>query len=362
MQYQLSTFEQAIKNEGTHRYLVKLILLTVVYIGLALFGLSLGVSFENITTIWLPTGIAIAALLFWGYQYLPGIFAGALLAYILSETSPVISTALATGNTLEAVAAVFLIRRFINGGQILEKISHVIRFVVLAGFLSTIISATIGTASLKLGGLIGSDEFISAWLAWWMGDMMGALLVVPLVAAWRDTRYREFLADKLFDGIFILVVIATACLIIFSQSASIAHITSPLVYLIFPLIMWASVRLIQIGAVTSAAVVSVAAIWGTIAGTGPYTSNSPDVNLAFLHIFILTIVITGLVLAVSVSGRLQAEAEVKTKAKELEQAKEQILHNIKWRKDLQNQMKNATDQINQILSGVFEDRTKGPPK
>jgi integral membrane sensor domain MASE1 len=363
MQQQLYDFEQSIKNEGAKKYLIKLFVLIVLYIASAYFGLSLAVSFDQITTIWPATGIAITALLIWGYHYAPGVFAGALLVNVFNDTSPIVSTAMAIGNSIEAILAVYLIHRFMLGIKLLEKISSIIKFVLLVCIMSTMASATIGVLSLLVGGYIETAQATYAWLTWWVGDMIGALVIVPFVLAWRDSNFRELLAEKLFDGVFIFIVAATVCLIVFSQPSSVVHITSTLVYLVFPLIIWASVRLLQIGAVTTAAIVSIAAVWGTVAGTGPYTRNdSIELNLVLLHIFIFTIMVTGLVLAVSVSERLMAEKELRQKAIELEEAKNQILHNIKWRKDLQKQMKDAASQINNIIGSVFEERSKDPPK
>lgn len=357
----LARFQEAIQKEGTRKYLIKIALLMITYVVTAKLGLELAFNVPQATTIWPPTGIAIAATLLWGYHYAPGIFVGALLANVLSGTPALVATGIALGNTLEAVIAVFLIHRFISHSQILEKISGFMGFVFLVAFLSTTVSATIGVSSLLLGGQLSLAQFNSTWFVWWVGDMLGALIIVPFVMAWRKRSNRDFINDNLFEALLVFMIVATAGFIIFSQPTQSLPVASLLIYLTFPLLMWAAVRLTQIGAVTATTIIAVAAIWGTLAQRGPYTlGTSVEENLIFLHVFLFVIIVTAVVLAVAVSGRLRSEEALHQKARELEEAKQLMLHNVKWRKDLEGQVKDATEKINNILGSVFEDRSKGP--
>jgi len=358
-QKNLALFEHAIKAEGARRYLTKIVLLIIVYIITAKLGLWLASDIDQVTTIWPPTGIAIVATLIWGYHYAPGIFLGALLANVLTSVSIPVAAGIATGNMLEAVTAAYLIQRFIDRHSILEKIGSILRFVALGAFAAAVISASIGVLSLLLGGLIDSGQAGNTWLIWWVGDVMGASLIVPFVLAWRMRTYRSVIIDNLFETIFILTIVGTAAAIVFSQPDRSAPITSMMIYLLFPLVIWASVRLTQIGAVTASAVIAIAAIWGTLVGRGPYTlTDSVEQNLLLVHLFTFVIIVTGLTLAVAVSGRLQTEHELRRQAEELKEAKQKILQSVKWRRDAENEMRDATNRINEILGGIFEEKTK----
>lgn len=359
MQASLVVFEQAIKKEGERPYLIKIALLILLYVISAQLGLSLAFSIEQATTIWPPTGISIAALLFLGYHYAPGVFVGALLSNVFNGTTALASTGIAFGNTLEALVAVILIKRFVFDSQILEKISSFMWFLLTAVFIAPAVSATIGVSSLVLAGEIDNNQFNKAWLIWWVGNMLSALIIVPFVVAWRDIRYRKFIAENLFETIFILVIVATAGFIVFSQPTRAAQASSLLIYLLFPLITWAAVRLTQIGAVTAGTIITIAAAWGTLAHSGPYTLGATiEENLIYLHLFILVITVTGNVLGIAVSGRLRSEQALRAKAAELENAKKEIKHNVEWRKELQDQVVQASDRINDILGGIFEDKPK----
>src|SRR5213595_3901049 len=73
-------------------YLATLAGLAVVYFAAAKFGLSLAFATKQVTAVWPPTGIALAALLLFGWRLWPGVFLGALVAN--ATTSEATMTAL----------------------------------------------------------------------------------------------------------------------------------------------------------------------------------------------------------------------------------------------------------------------------
>src|SRR5512135_470033 len=64
--------------------------LAAVYLVCGKLGLSLAVVHANATPVWPPTGVALAALLIWGYRLWPGIFLGAFLVNL--STSGTLAT------------------------------------------------------------------------------------------------------------------------------------------------------------------------------------------------------------------------------------------------------------------------------
>ena len=61
-------------------YLLRIAALAAVYYGAAKLGLTLALANRSVTAVWPPAGIALAALLLWGYRYWPGVALGALFA------------------------------------------------------------------------------------------------------------------------------------------------------------------------------------------------------------------------------------------------------------------------------------------
>jgi hypothetical protein len=69
-------------------YPVQVALLTALYFGAARLGLTMAVVAEQVTAVWPPTGIALAALLLLGYRAWPGIALGAFLANATTSRTP----------------------------------------------------------------------------------------------------------------------------------------------------------------------------------------------------------------------------------------------------------------------------------
>ncbi|HXV44310.1 MAG TPA: MASE1 domain-containing protein, partial [Anaerolineae bacterium] len=160
-------------------YLAQVGLLAAVYFGAAKIGLSLASVEGIVSLVWPPTGIALAALLLFGYRLWPGIALGAFLVNASAGAS-LAAVGISIGNTLEAVTGAYLLGRFVGFRNSLERLRDVLGLVILAAAVSTTIGATIGTASLTLAGAISWAAYPSVWLVWWLGDAMGALLVAPV--------------------------------------------------------------------------------------------------------------------------------------------------------------------------------------
>src|SRR5438128_3482990 len=136
-------------NESRVRYILTLVLLAGIYFAAAKFGLSLASVHTNVSPIWPPTGIAIAAVLLLGYRAWPAIFLGAFLANLLTPVSIATSAGIAVGNTMEALSAGFLLRA-VDFHNAFDRARDVLKFVV-AALLCTMLGATIGDVSLCLG-------------------------------------------------------------------------------------------------------------------------------------------------------------------------------------------------------------------
>src|SRR5438046_9863985 len=84
-------------------------LLTLVYFIAGKFGLMLASLHASASPVWPPAGIALAALLLLGYRAWPAIFVGAFLVNLSTAGNVATSFAIATGNTLEALASALLV-------------------------------------------------------------------------------------------------------------------------------------------------------------------------------------------------------------------------------------------------------------
>src|SRR6185295_4144080 len=153
-------------SSGRRRWLPILIgvpVLTAAYYAAGRLGLRLAVLNESATTVWPPTGIALAACLVFGLRLWPGVFLGALLTNLATSGSWPASLGIAVGNTLEAVIGCWLVQRYAGGLRAFERAPDVFRFALGAAVVSTTVSATLGVSTLSLTGKAEWSQFGSIW-------------------------------------------------------------------------------------------------------------------------------------------------------------------------------------------------------
>jgi signal transduction histidine kinase/ActR/RegA family two-component response regulator len=308
------------------RSLVPIVVLFAVYVVTARFGLWIDAVSGFATPVWPPTGISLVALSLFGYRLWPGIALGAFLVNRLAGAPLLAAGGMAAGNTLEAVLGTYLLQRAVGFRPPLDRLRDVIGLVAAAAVLSTTVSATIGVTSGWLGGVIPSIHSGQAWWTWWLGDMIGDLVIAPLLFVWiAQPRIRMTHRQAAEAGILLISVIGVS-LLIFGSPLATRTISSP--YLLFPLLIWAALRFGQHGAVTTIVAVSTVAIWGTVYGSGPFAGQSRHEDLLLLQTFVGVVAVTILVLAAVVSERKRLEEALRQRAEALaraDRAKDQFL-------------------------------------
>jgi integral membrane sensor domain MASE1 len=295
------------------RYAAKVCGIAAVYYGAAKLGLSLAFATASVTAIWPPTGIALAALVIGGYRLWPGVALGAFLANAWTGVPIYTVLGITTGNTLEALTGAFLLYRLADFRPALERVRDVIALVVLGGVVSTMVSATIGVGSLLAGGEIVAGDIGSVWRTWWLGDMGGDLLVAPfLMVAVTHWPYRRAPGGAP-EAVALALVLVGLSAFVFSRSES-------LTYVVFPPLIWATLRFWQPGATSASLIVAAVAVWFTDHDMGPWAGNTPDERLLLAQTFVGAVGITSLVLAAVITERRRAEEAVEKIAGALQQS------------------------------------------
>jgi len=156
------------KASYSSRRFLEAVAVIVIYFAAARLGLSLASINANVSPIWPPSGLAIAAVILLGSRVWPAILIGAFLANYFTPVSLPVAAAIAIGNTLEAVTAGRFLRWF-EFHRAMDRAKDVFLFVV-ASFLCTIISATLGTVSVYAGGFAAKESLDTLWWTWWLGD------------------------------------------------------------------------------------------------------------------------------------------------------------------------------------------------
>jgi len=295
----------------TLRRLGLLVGLAAAYFVAGRLGLQLAVVNPNATAVWPPTGIALAALLLAGYEVWPAIMVGAFLVNVTVSGSVSSAVAVAAGNTLEGLLGAYLVNRFARGRRVGERARDVFTLAVLAGIVSTAVSATAGVLAISLDGLARWSDFGSIWLTWWLGDAVGDLVVAPAVLFWALRPRVHWTRRQTLEAAALLSCIVVIGIAVFDGLFPWRSRHYPLEFLCVPLLLWAAFRFEPREAATAVLVMASVAIAGTLAGFGPFARPTYGESLLLVQAFTGVTAIMTLVLAAAVAERREAEERLR---------------------------------------------------
>ncbi len=296
----------------------RLIGVALLYFAGAMAGLMYAVVGNTVSLVWPSSGIALVVLLTCGYRMSFGIALGAFLANAWTGIPLSTAAGIAIGNTLEPVIGVFLLERLTGFQRTLNRRRDVLALIILAAILSTTIGAFAGTASLALGGVISFAEYASVALKWWLGDMMGVLVVAPLLLVWLKHSRPIFSPLYAVEACSLIASLLLVSYAIFGSPELASHGYYPASLAVFPFVIWGALRFDHWGATLVTLIVAILAILGTTQGTGPFAVDSPVDSLVRWCTFANVVAVTGLLLAASTAEQRRAQAELKKSHDELE--------------------------------------------
>jgi len=289
-------------------------ILAAVYFIAGKLGLQLAYVHASATAVWPCTGIAIAALLVYGFEIWPGILIGAFLVNLTTAGNVGTSIGIAAGNTLEGLAAWYLVSRFARGKEAFARAQDIFKFALLAGMAATTISATIGVATLAAGGFADWAVFGPIWCTWWLGDAVGAVIVTPLLLLWRENPRLEWSKERSVELAALFAGMMGTAWVVFGGVFHAELKNYPLEYLCIPFLIWAAFRFGQREAATAICVLAGIAAWGTIHGFGPFARETTNRSLLLMQAFLGIMAITTLAVAAEVSEHRRSVERVRNLA------------------------------------------------
>lgn len=272
--------------------IILLVITGLLYFVLGKIGLAFASLNPSASAIWPPTGFAIATLLIFGVRLWPAIFISAFFVNLTTAGTLATSLGIATGNTLEAVAATLLVLRFANGAKAFERPQHIILFALLAGIIAPLISATIGVATLSASGFISQNAIVDVWITWWLGDMGGAIIITPLILLWHEHPRVIIYPLRTLEFFSLLLFLFVIAIFIFTSRF-------PFPYLFILPLIWSAFRFELRETAAVIVLLAMIMIRGTLLGMGPFAQISANTNTALiqLQIFLAVIAITKLTVA-----------------------------------------------------------------
>ena len=288
---------QRVAAGGVGRYLLGVLLVAAAYYAAGKLGLALAYLHGTVTALWPPVGVGIAALVLYGPRLWPGIvIADLLVADFSSPLGTVVGQTV--GNTLEVVIAAVLLRRLVGSRIGLTRVPEVFALVACAA-VGTCVSAAFGSTSLRLGHVIQPGEYADVWRTWWLSDFSGALIVTPFLLTWLSRRPIRVTRGEAIEGIALLAV-----LVLLAEAPSQRDVP----YVVFPVLIWAALRLGPRGAATAVLLAASLTVLNTAHNAGPFVRESITSSLHSTQLFLAAAALTSLVLAAVTAERGSADA------------------------------------------------------
>jgi PAS domain S-box-containing protein len=308
------------------RHALLLLGIAAAYAGAAKLGIELSVAQGVITPVWAPTGIALAALVLGGFRLWPAVAVGALVANATSGASIPEAAAISIGNTLEALLGAALLQRA-GFRPALDRVRDVLALILLGAVVSTTVAATNGVTTLWLSGDVSGSSYGSNWLLWWIGDAMGALIVAPLLMVWLAAPIRGLRRARVVEALALLaLLVGVSSLVFLGGLWRYPH-------LLFPLLIWATLRFHQHGAVTANFVVAAIAVAGAVNGSMPIGDRSSTVVVQVLEGLLAAVAVSTLILGAVLAERAAAEARL-TQARAMLAEAQEIARTGSWDWDI----------------------------
>jgi signal transduction histidine kinase len=353
-----------------YRNIFLIIIVCLLYSLSAKLGLKYAVIGQTVTFLWPPSGIALASILLSkNYQVAFGIALGAAIANSGSGLPLVTLTVITMGNTIEPILGAFWLRRRKCFSNSFEKLPDVLDFVSKAGIISTMVGASFGTLGLYLGNAIQISDVGYTWVAWWLGDGMGVIVIAPLFLIACNSlgaSFKSFSVSNLVEAFILLCLLIAVGESIFEDSSLAGLGNFQISLCLFPFTIWSALRFGLLGASSVSLIISVLTIHGTSEGTGPFAVGTPMNSLILWCLFTDLIAISGLILATIDSERKNVlialresntnlDNQIQKKTQDLIQANID-LHAVlaeRWR--LQSEMNHISEESKKLIGQELHD-------
>jgi signal transduction histidine kinase len=281
----------------------------IIYVIAGKIGLNMASLHASASPVWPPAGIALAAILLLGYRAWPAIFVGAFLVNLTTAGDIATSVAIASGNTLEAIAGAWLVNRFAGGKNVFDRPQGVFKF-ALAAAISAVLSPVFGVTSLALAGFADWKNYGAIWVTWWLGDVTGDLIFTPLVLLWGIRWKLTWKKEESVEVGVLLLLLALLSAVVFGGWLEMSAKNYPIAFICGPIVIWTAFRFTQRETATGIFILSVIAVWGTVRGFGPFVGQSENQSLLTVQSWTAVLAITAMALSAGMAERRRIEEEL----------------------------------------------------
>jgi diguanylate cyclase (GGDEF)-like protein/PAS domain S-box-containing protein len=353
----------AIGRQSTIDYAWKTLVLIAAGLVFVISGDYYGATIETIPLVWLPGGIFIALVFFWGYRFLPGVFLSLFIAFLLTGRGFPLALMIPAAATLESFLACLFLKRVFRVNPTLVTLKDVTGLLTSA-ILSSFVIAGLFSAIYSFFGPTNGNLILFSWALWWMNDLVSVLLQLPLIMVW-GTNLPSHLSrnNRRVDWAAVLIVMLVTWLI-FQHQGQTGILFNSQSYLLFPFVLWIALQLLQRGITVANMGISVVALV-TLFRYDTSSLNDGFSEIWFLGAFLITTIMTSMILAALFAEResanlnlknlnLELEERVTQRTRELKATNSQLKHELKTRQRVETELLTSEDKLRAIVDNIPE--------
>jgi len=260
-----------------------------------------------IVSAFIPEGIALAGALIYGYRVLPGIFLGQLLLAQFEWSNSLASILVATINTLEAYVGYRLFYK-LELNRELHHLKDIVGLVILSALILQPIAALLNNYILSITNIITSDMIWSHTILWWTGNIMGQILITPMLLLIYANK------NNLKYNYILLAILAPLAYNYLLQTYFTINNVSLLLLLTLPIGIYVAIKNITYGVIISVAL-AIGYTYLTHLDIGTFSQDqSPIDNIINLNYFILSHILLTLLIGILFRDKEQAINDLKSMA------------------------------------------------
>jgi integral membrane sensor domain MASE1 len=167
---------------------------------------------------------------------LGAVLAAAVAVDLLTGKSVPVSLAFALIHSFEGFVGAWLLVHCCGPRLTLTKVREVLSLTVLAALVGPALAATLATVVVME---VSVTSFWHAWYAWWAADMLGVLLVAPVIVTWSAVRavsIKAIRGCRIAEAILLSAATTAVVALVFGTESDAASMLMPRAYLTFPLL------------------------------------------------------------------------------------------------------------------------------
>ncbi|MCF4097362.1 CHASE domain-containing protein [Maritalea mediterranea] len=210
------------KKPGWLEFLFKTLAVASVYGLLGKFGTMLALPESHATLIWLPSGLALMAVLHWGNRMAPAIVLGSVLVNFEPTAGQIAANfesltgyiLIGCGAALQALVGGWAVRRFVGFPNPLNDERNILLFLLWGGAISCLLNPIWASAVLLQSNKLLPDEYLMNVIIWWAGDAAGVAVAAPILAVWSQRKNGNWRRRALTVSGSILTAFALTILVV----------------------------------------------------------------------------------------------------------------------------------------------------